>query len=294
MTRGAKIVVFSVVGLFVLAGIYYGFLAPSNPADPMADSSPTVSETPTLTIVAATQGGLGATPTGALGSTSGAGKAFPDLTGADLSGTTPLPMIGDPAFAPSTGSPVGSSTGVTPVTATASTSKLNPLESTTPSKGWDVKAAATPTPTPVPPVKSVMSTPKVTYSTYTVKAGDTLSAISGEWFKDTSRWNEIVAVNQGLSASNLRVGQKLNLPAKSGSTSTKAVTKATVKPSISTPTGSNEHVVVSGETLGSIADKAYGNRANWRRIYEANKSVIGDNPSALKVGMKLTIPAKQS
>ena len=128
------------------------------------------------------------------------------------------------------------------------------------------------------------------YTVYTVEAGDTLTAIAGVWFKDTNKWKEIVAVNPGLSASNLKVGQKINLPAKSGSSSTK-VSSAT-KSSASTVTAGNQHVVTAGETLASISDKAYGNRTNWKKIYEANKSVIGSNPSTLKVGMKLTIPAK--
>lgn len=56
MTRGAKIVVFSVVGLFVLAGIYYGFMAPTTPTEPISDSTPQVSESPTLTMTPAIDG----------------------------------------------------------------------------------------------------------------------------------------------------------------------------------------------------------------------------------------------
>ena len=44
------------------------------------------------------------------------------------------------------------------------------------------------------------------------------------------------------------------------------------------------------ETLSSIAVAHYGNIANWERIYQANRTAIGANPHALKVGMKLVIP----
>jgi nucleoid-associated protein YgaU len=53
-----------------------------------------------------------------------------------------------------------------------------------------------------------------------------------------------------------------------------------------------EHTVVSGDTLSGLAAKYYGSgsRENWMAIYEANKEVIGDNPSAIRIGQVLQIP----
>ncbi|MCI0646185.1 MAG: LysM peptidoglycan-binding domain-containing protein [Chloroflexi bacterium] len=53
-----------------------------------------------------------------------------------------------------------------------------------------------------------------------------------------------------------------------------------------------EHTVASGETLSHIALKYYGSavKEKWMAIYEANKAVIGDNPSLLRPGQKLRIP----
>lgn len=53
-----------------------------------------------------------------------------------------------------------------------------------------------------------------------------------------------------------------------------------------------EHTVVSGDTLSGLAAKYYGSgsRENWMAIYEANKEVIGDNPSLIRVGQVLQIP----
>jgi nucleoid-associated protein YgaU len=55
----------------------------------------------------------------------------------------------------------------------------------------------------------------------------------------------------------------------------------------------SRHIVAQNETLSSIAVKVYGNgsAANWKRIYEANKNLIGANPDALEVGMTLVLPA---
>ena len=291
MTRGAKIVVFSVVGLFVLAGIYYGFMAPTTPTEPFSDSTPQVSESPTLTMTPAIDGQP----------LNGMGNALPEIGGTTIgttSGTTDgtmtvnpngFPAVSDPAFAPSSGFPIGTPSVVTQNPAIGGGAAFPSVVQET---VGPVGPVVTNSPAPTAPTKKV-ATAKAkssSYTVYTVEAGDTLTAIAGTWFKDTSKWKEIVAVNPGLSASNLKVGQKINLPAKSGSSATK-VSAATKSPAPAVAAG-NQHVVTAGETLASISDKAYGNRTNWKKIYEANKSVIGSNPSTLKVGMKLTIPAK--
>ena len=229
------------------------------------------------------------------------GNALPEIGGTTIgttSGTTDgtmtvnpngFPAVSDPAFAPSSGFPIGTPSVVTQNPAIGGGAAFPSVVQET---VGPVGPVVTNSPAPTAPTKKV-ATAKAkssSYTVYTVEAGDTLTAIAGTWFKDTSKWKEIVAVNPGLSASNLKVGQKINLPAKSGSSSTK-VSSAT-KSSASTVTAGNQHVVTAGETLASISDKAYGNRTNWKKIYEANKSVIGSNPSTLKVGMKLTIPAK--
>jgi nucleoid-associated protein YgaU len=52
--------------------------------------------------------------------------------------------------------------------------------------------------------------------------------------------------------------------------------------------------VQSGDTLLSIAQQYYSDPSQWQRIYDANKDTIGSDPNKLSVGMKLTIPPKQS
>jgi nucleoid-associated protein YgaU len=51
--------------------------------------------------------------------------------------------------------------------------------------------------------------------------------------------------------------------------------------------------VQSGDTLLTIAEQYYGDTTQWRKIYDANKDVIGSDPDKLKIGMKLKIPPKQ-
>jgi len=61
-------------------------------------------------------------------------------------------------------------------------------------------------------------------------------------------------------------------------------------PTLPTVSQAKTHVVGTGETLGEISAKYYGTAKNWKKIAEANKV----DPSDLKVGQKLTIPAIES
>lgn len=51
-----------------------------------------------------------------------------------------------------------------------------------------------------------------------------------------------------------------------------------------------EYTVVSGDNLSFISERFYGTQAHWQKIYEANKEVIGDNPSLIRPGQALKIP----
>jgi ABC-type amino acid transport substrate-binding protein len=67
---------------------------------------------------------------------------------------------------------------------------------------------------------------------------------------------------------------------------------AIVVPQTEPPEAIEQYVVQAGDTLSRIAGRVYGDvsPASWRRIYEANRDAIGDNPSRIRVGMTLTIP----
>lgn len=47
--------------------------------------------------------------------------------------------------------------------------------------------------------------------------------------------------------------------------------------------------VVSGDTLGAIAQKFYGNAGAYMKIFEANRDIL-DDPNLIKVGQILRIP----
>lgn len=50
------------------------------------------------------------------------------------------------------------------------------------------------------------------------------------------------------------------------------------------------HRVSAADTLSTLAQQYYGTQRLWRLIYDANRTLIGDDPNALPVGAELIIP----
>ena len=79
-------------------------------------------------------------------------------------------------------------------------------------------------------------------------------------------------------------------PVDTAATATPAATPQP-KESYAQPSAGRTYVVRKGDTLQSISRKHYSdNGQGWRRIYEANRSVLAKGPDHLTVGMKLIIP----
>ena len=58
------------------------------------------------------------------------------------------------------------------------------------------------------------------------------------------------------------------------------------------PTGPYQETVtvVSGDTLGTIADRYLNDRNRWGEIYAMNRRTIGTNPDHIEVGQVLRMP----
>lgn len=59
---------------------------------------------------------------------------------------------------------------------------------------------------------------------------------------------------------------------------------------VETAQSQKTYTVAAGDSLSAIAQKHYGSADKWQAIYEANKEVIGDNPSAIRIGQELVLP----
>lgn len=135
--------------------------------------------------------------------------------------------------------------------------------------------------------------------TYTVKEGDSLSAIASTYLGDGNYWTEIASLNNIGNPDQIEPGQELKIP---------SLTQETVgedlnnQPSPQPESTSNqninsEHIVRRGETLWSIAEQQYGSGFEWYKIAEANKDRIqyfADGKPWIEIGVKLTIPLSNS
>ena len=148
----------------------------------------------------------------------------------------------------------------------------------------------------VPSVETSAELPPVQHTTsYTIQKGDTLSAVA---YKYNLRWQDVVAVNPGLSPNKLRVGQVIQLPGQVDVSKARAVSTASHKKASAAKTTAPKasasvaaaatgpattYVVKQGDSLSTIAHK---HGVKIAAVREAN-ALKGDK---LSVGQKLKIP----
>ncbi len=127
--------------------------------------------------------------------------------------------------------------------------------------------------------------PKELPTTYKVKKGDDLWHISEKYYNSGYNYVDIAKTNKLANPSLIETGQELVIPKVEAKKAT--VVKATVtKVSIE----GGKYTTVKGDYLWSIAVRAYGDGYAWTKIYNANKKVIGKNPSILFSGVELSLP----
>jgi nucleoid-associated protein YgaU len=228
---------------------------------------------------------LGAPPPEAFGPGSGTvGGAKTDAAGSMAAGST-----APGATAPGTVAVQGAETGAVAAGVGAAAAGGTKSAGGVVPTGAGSGSAAPMAPTSTPPVKSTTSAAAPAGAEYTVKSGDTLEAIARAQLGDGQKWRAIVEMNPGLDPKALKVGQKLKMPA--GGTATAKESSAPTSGAANSAT--NTYTVQKGDTLVAIARKFYGGDSDWKRILDANTSVLKGDAAALRPGMKLTIPAKR-
>jgi nucleoid-associated protein YgaU len=113
---------------------------------------------------------------------------------------------------------------------------------------------------------------------WVVEKYDTFSSIALEWFGDEQKWSLIAQANPDVDPRSMVPGQVLRLPPRNAELGDAIGGERTI------------YIVRSGDTLARISGRVLGDPARWRVIYEANRAVIGADPNALDVGMRLRIP----
>ncbi len=177
--------------------------------------------------------------------------------------------------------------------------KVTPTDSQILTAVSTVRSTNTPQPTEVvsqaPTPTSAPETTTITGKTYTVAAGDSLWTIAEKTYNDGDKWVAIARANHLSHPSQIHAGNKLVLPTVevNQTESRQAAPTTAIKPMQQTDhdgkiTGET-YKVQPGDSLSTIAKRAYGDADAWTKIAEANKLV---NPSIIHVGNVLTLPGK--
>ena len=268
MPTGTKIAAIVLVVLLGAAGLYYAFVAPPAPntksvaaKESGAASNGAVvnglsSQNPGTLAPAIPSVGAPPSPASSTPAVGALGAAGPS------SATTPVP----------TGLPAG--TGAAPAREQPGFAPGS-LGSAGTGKG-DLPASARPAPAPAP--------------------GTTINGIPVTGGAAAPTVNAVPASSTAPApAVSTAGGPRPSTPGPTGTVPSTGVATGAAAPAAAPAAaatgGETTHTVASGETMSKIAKKYFGNENAWRAIAKANPTV---DPTSMKVGTKLRIPASDS
>ena len=129
-------------------------------------------------------------------------------------------------------------------------------------------------PKPEPKPKPVAST-----EVYTVQDGDVIITIAEDWFGESGRHDEIIALNPGVDPTKLQIGQILKMPRKS---------QPRTKP-VDPTLAANEYRIAPNDNYTRIARLLLGDEARASEIAALNPDL---DPGNLQVGTIIKLPSK--
>ena len=144
-----------------------------------------------------------------------------------------------------------------------------------PSLKPEPKTEPTPTVAPAPKPKPVAST-----EVYTVQDGDVIITIAEDWFGESGRHDEIIALNPGVDPTKLQIGQILKMPRKS---------QPRTKP-VDPTLAANEYRIAPNDNYTRIARSLLGDEARASEIAALNPDL---DPGNLQVGTIIKLPPKR-
>jgi LysM repeat protein len=144
-----------------------------------------------------------------------------------------------------------------------------------PSVKQEPKTEPTPTDAPAPKPKPVAST-----EVYTVQDGDVIISIAEDWFAESGRHDEIIALNPGVDPTRLQIGQILKMPPKD------QPRNKPVDPTLA----ANEYRIAPNDNYTRIARLLLGDEARASEIVALNPDL---DPGNLQVGTIIKLPPKR-
>jgi nucleoid-associated protein YgaU len=130
------------------------------------------------------------------------------------------------------------------------------------------------------------------WKAHKIRSGDTLGALSQQYYGSTRYWKSIAGANPDVDPNNLKLGNVLRIPPRSQIVSDSDSRDAGTtrrSPTTQAPPGWKVHVVAEGDMLSTISSRYYGTSRYWPLLQEKNPGI---NPNNMKVGDEILIPPK--
>ncbi len=131
---------------------------------------------------------------------------------------------------------------------------------------------------PLPPVEPLATSKTSETKTHVVAKDELLGDIALKYLGSSKAWKKIVEANPGLDPKNLKVGQKLVIP---------AVADKPADTTVATTGGERTYTVKAGDTLYLIAKKELGSASRWKELEKLN----GISSNDLRIGKVIKLPA---
>jgi nucleoid-associated protein YgaU len=169
---------------------------------------------------------------------------------------------------------------------------IDSASSATPAPLYASAAPTMPTATAIDPGAAAPA-PSPTPRTHRVASGESPYSIAQAIYGNGKYYKLILAANPKVDSHHLRIGQVLVIPELRDSDRSPTVSTARATPSAAVDP-SSQYTVASGDTLESISRKLYGNAAFVDKLYQLNRSLIGEDENRLKIGWVLKLPQPPS
>jgi nucleoid-associated protein YgaU len=198
-----------------------------------------------------------------------------------------------------TSKPTATPTKTLKPTATTASTRIvtktpTPTATSVPTKKVVVKAK--PTASPTTAVKQAGGVVPVQGKVYIVKAGDNLWSIAESAYKSGYNWVDIARANKLSNPDTVEIGQKLTVPKSVQKNESSEPEWTGLGASVSKGQGTQvdkitggKYKVKVGDSLWSIAVRAYGDGYKWTGVAKANKLA---NPDLIFEGATLNLPRK--
>lgn len=163
----------------------------------------------------------------------------------------------------------------------------------TPDFEFDLEDLEGDTPVPVEPGEvEEGETPNLLPKTHKVSKGEHLWKIAEIYYGSGYNWVDIAQANELIDGDSIESEMSLTIPDIPARLQT--VVEGSLSVEVTQPEtkviAKDTYVVQAGDSLWSIAVRAYSDGYQWSKLYEANQEVIGSNPDQVEKGIELSIP----